>query len=202
MLKSHELSHKGHPDHDASFTSKALITSARFGGHDANPTNAVSSALEFALPSLVATSNEQYESISEDEIALLARKFHALNKFHKERRRSCRGYFKCDDTTHFITDCPKRKKFYSSNVTPDFKTKTKCSSYVCPGSICHIYGQNVSTEYQCLYYIVSYYRNLLQVQKGLNSRMDPILPQAVDRGFRTPRRSLHQHTPHLLSNRA
>jgi hypothetical protein len=41
---------------------------------------------------------------------------------------------------------------------PVFKTKTRCSSYVCPGSSCHTYGQNVSTEYQCLYYIVSYYK--------------------------------------------
>jgi hypothetical protein len=36
-LKSDELSRKGHPNHDASLTSKALITSARVGGHDANP---------------------------------------------------------------------------------------------------------------------------------------------------------------------
>jgi hypothetical protein len=38
-----------------------------------------------------------------------------LHKFHKERRRSPRGYFKCGDTTHFIADCPKRKKLNSSN---------------------------------------------------------------------------------------
>jgi hypothetical protein len=49
-LKSHELSHKGRPDHDASHTSKAFITSAHVG-----------------------------------------------------------------DTTHFIADCPKRKKLDSSN---------------------------------------------------------------------------------------
>jgi hypothetical protein len=87
-------------------------------------------------------------------------------------------------------------------VTPSFNAKTRCSSYVCPGSNCHTYGQNVSTENHCLYYIVSYYKNLLQVQKELNSRMDTILPQADDRGFRTPRRSLHQRTHHLLSSRA
>jgi hypothetical protein len=114
-LKSHELSHKGRPNHDASLTSKALVTSAHVGGHDANPTNTVSSVLEFALSSLAAASDEQYESILDDEIALLARKFRALHKFHKERRRSPKGYFEYGDTTHFIIDCPKRKKFDSSN---------------------------------------------------------------------------------------
>jgi hypothetical protein len=57
-LKSHELYRKDHPNHDASFTSMALITSACVGGHDANPTNAVSSALEFTLFSLSAASDE------------------------------------------------------------------------------------------------------------------------------------------------
>jgi hypothetical protein len=82
----------------------------------ANPTNTTdSSALEFALSSLCAASDEQYESIPDDEIALLVRKFRALHKFRKERRRSHRGCFECGDTTHFITDCPKRKEFDSSN---------------------------------------------------------------------------------------
>jgi hypothetical protein len=81
-LKSHELSRKGHPNHDASHTIKTFITSARIGGHDANPTNTtISSALEFSLCSLSAASDEQYESILEDEIALLARKFYVLHKF-------------------------------------------------------------------------------------------------------------------------
>jgi hypothetical protein len=63
-LKYHELSRKGHPNHGASLTSKAFITSARVSGHNANPTNTtVSSALEFTLSSLAAASNEQYESI-------------------------------------------------------------------------------------------------------------------------------------------
>jgi hypothetical protein len=79
-----------------------MITSARVGGHDTNPTNTVSSALE------------HYESIPDDEIALLARKFCALHKFRKEWRRSPRGCFECGDTTHFIADCPKQKKIDSS----------------------------------------------------------------------------------------
>jgi hypothetical protein len=115
-FKSHELSRKCHPNHDASLTSKALVTSARVGGHDANPTNiTVSFALKFVLSSLSVASDEQYESIPNDEITLLMRKFYALHKFHKERRKSPRGCFECGDTTHFITDCPKRKKLDSSN---------------------------------------------------------------------------------------
>jgi hypothetical protein len=46
-------------------------------------------------------------SILDDEIALLARKFCALHRFHEERRRSLRGCFECSDTTHFIADCSK-----------------------------------------------------------------------------------------------
>jgi hypothetical protein len=115
-LKSHELSRKGRLNHDASLTSKTFVTSTRVGGHVANPTNTTdSSALEFALSSLCVTSDEQYESIPDNEIALLARKFRALHRFCKERRRSPRGCFECGDTTHFIADCPKRKKFDSSN---------------------------------------------------------------------------------------
>jgi hypothetical protein len=64
-LKSHELSRKGRPNHDAS------LTSTRVGGDVANPTNTTdSSALEFSLFSMCAASDEQYESILDDEITL------------------------------------------------------------------------------------------------------------------------------------
>jgi hypothetical protein len=115
-LKYHELSRKGHPNHDASLTSKTFVTSTRVDGHVANPTNTTdSSTFEFVLSSLSAASDEQYESIPDDEIDLLARKFRTLHRFCKERRRSLRGCFECGDNTHFIADCPKRKKLDSSN---------------------------------------------------------------------------------------
>jgi hypothetical protein len=75
---------------------------------------------------LCAAFDEQYESIPDDEIALLARKFHALHRFHKERKRSPRGCFECGDTTHFITDFPKRKKLDSSSNKYDY---TKWNDY-------------------------------------------------------------------------
>jgi hypothetical protein len=72
------------------------------------------------LSSLSVASDEQYKSITDDEIALLARKFRALHKFRKERRRSPRGCFECGDTTHFIADCLKRKKLESSSNRYDY----------------------------------------------------------------------------------
>jgi hypothetical protein len=99
-LKSHELSRKGCPNYDAFLSSKALITGAHVGGHVANPTNTTDSfALKFVLSSLCAASDEQYETISDDEIALLMRKFRALHIFRKERRKSPRGCFECGNTT-------------------------------------------------------------------------------------------------------
>jgi hypothetical protein len=41
-----------------------------------------------------------------------------MHKFQKERRRSSRnsrGCFDCGDTTHFVTNYPKRKKYDYSN---------------------------------------------------------------------------------------
>jgi hypothetical protein len=57
-LKSYKLSRKCHPNYDGSFTSKSLITSARVGGHDANPINTISPSLAFALLSLAVASDE------------------------------------------------------------------------------------------------------------------------------------------------
>jgi hypothetical protein len=74
-FKSHELSSKDCPNHNASLTIKTFVTSTRVGDHVANPTNTIdSSALEFAIFSLATTSDEQYESIPDDKIALLVRK--------------------------------------------------------------------------------------------------------------------------------
>jgi hypothetical protein len=38
-----------------------------------------------------------------------------MHKFWKERRRNSQGCFECSDTTHFIIDYPKRKKYDFSN---------------------------------------------------------------------------------------
>jgi hypothetical protein len=57
-IKSHELSRKGHPNHNASLFSKALIINTHVGGHDANPTITVSSTFEFVLSSFTVAFDE------------------------------------------------------------------------------------------------------------------------------------------------
>jgi hypothetical protein len=113
-LKSHELSRKGHLNHDASLSSKALVTIAHVGSHDANPTNTVSSALEFALSSLVEASDERFESIPNDEIALLVR------KFRKESWRSPRGCL----SYLVLTPKPSTHRMHDSgSIVPHIRTK-------------------------------------------------------------------------------
>jgi hypothetical protein len=63
--------------------------------------------LEFTLPSFATASDEQYESIPNDEVALLLSKIQDLQKFCKERRRTPTGSYVCSDNIHFIIDCPK-----------------------------------------------------------------------------------------------
>jgi hypothetical protein len=83
-LKSHKLSRNGRLNHDASLTSKTFVTGTRVGGHVANPTNTTdTSDLKFVLSSLTAASDEQYESISDEKIVLLVRKFRTLHRFYK-----------------------------------------------------------------------------------------------------------------------
>jgi hypothetical protein len=62
-----------------------------------------------------------------------------MHKFQKERRRNSQGCFECGNTTHFIINCPMRKKYdyskrnYYSNKN-DYKKKRnikKIMSQVC-----------------------------------------------------------------------
>jgi hypothetical protein len=54
-LKSHELFRKGRPNHDASVTSKAFVTSTRLGGHVANLTNITDSCFGVCFVFLICS---------------------------------------------------------------------------------------------------------------------------------------------------
>jgi hypothetical protein len=69
-----------------------------------------------------------------------------LHRFRKERRRSPRGCFECGDTTHFITDCPKRKKFDSSNKY-NYNNQNN-SSNKCEGRKKYHFGDKKNKKFQ------------------------------------------------------
>jgi hypothetical protein len=95
-----------------------------------------------------------------------------------------------------------------ANVTPYFKIKTKCSSYVSPGSIYHTYDRNVKIEYQCLYYIHFVTWNIVFTRRlGRLSRraaVEHTNPKGNRPGStQASRRNLHCSSPshlHLLSS--
>jgi hypothetical protein len=93
-------------------------------------------------------------------------------------------------------------------VTPGFKIKTRCLSYVCLGSSFHTYDQNVNTENQCLYYI-----NFITRILSLHRRLYQLSHQAVAEqsnptgnrpgATQGSRRNLHHSSPshfQVLSN--
>jgi hypothetical protein len=66
--------------------------------------------------------------------------------FRKERRRSPRGCFECGDITHFITDCPKRKKLDSSSNKYDYTKQNNYSKGDDKKKYC--FGDNKKKKFQ------------------------------------------------------
>jgi hypothetical protein len=68
-------------------------------------------------------------------------------------------------------------------VTPNFKAKTECIPLCVPGlSFTHKVTNSEINSIISVYCIVSYYKkNLLQVQNGLSSGKDTMLPHEDDR---------------------
>jgi hypothetical protein len=97
-------------------------------------------------------------------------------------------------------------KLAMKNVTPGFKAKTRCASYVCPGSSCHTYGQNVNTENQCLYYINIITRDIVFTQKTIStlssssSETHQSHMQSTGGNARTPLEEVFIIVVHLISS--
>jgi hypothetical protein len=84
------------------------------------------------------------------------------------------------DTWHFCR-AHWRKSKSSLSVTPSFKAKTECVPLSVPGSsFTHKGTSSEINSITSVYYIVSYYKNLLQVQNGLSNGKDTNLAQADD----------------------
>jgi hypothetical protein len=96
----------------------------------------------------------------------------------------------------------------SGLVTPGFKIKIRCSSYVCPRSNCHAYDQNVNTENQYFYYI-NFITRIISLQRRLYrlshwAAVEKSNPTSNQPGAtQASRRNLPYRSPshlHLLNN--
>jgi hypothetical protein len=117
-LKSHELSRKGRPNYDALFTSKALITSTRIGGHDANPTNTSSPSLEFALSSFLQLLMSNMRAFLTTRLPCLQKKFGRCTSFGRRGEETL-------ETPKRKNNRPKRKKKNNYKKKNHFGDKKK-----------------------------------------------------------------------------
>ena len=81
--------------------SVALVT-----GRGCGSSSNANSALGFSLASLPSVTDEQLETLGDDDLCLLINKFQHVYR-NRQRRKNPRCYH-CGDPNHFIADCPKK----------------------------------------------------------------------------------------------
>jgi hypothetical protein len=104
-LKSTEIDHHTRAKiENPSAPTMALVSG---GGSASN-----SSPAMFSLFSLLSITEEQVESLGDEELALMASRFTQFHNNHMSRRRggSKDGCYNCGDPDHFVASCPKKGK--------------------------------------------------------------------------------------------
>jgi hypothetical protein len=79
--------------------SLALIGGSK-GKSNANPSTRM-----FSLSSLMSVPDEEFDTLGEDELALLTRRFERLHENRVNMRRNTRACFQCGKSGHFVADC-------------------------------------------------------------------------------------------------
>jgi hypothetical protein len=103
--------------------SLALIGGSK-GKANANPSTRM-----FSLSSLMSMSDEEFDVLGEDELALLTRRFKRLHENRVNMRRNTRTCFQCGKPGHFIADCPEKvenKDGYKHKSRTDGKYRSRC----------------------------------------------------------------------------
>jgi hypothetical protein len=62
----------------------------------------------FSFSSLMSMSDEEFDVLGEDELALLTRRFERLHENRVNMRRNTRTCFQCGKPGHFVADCPEK----------------------------------------------------------------------------------------------
>jgi hypothetical protein len=104
-LKSTEIDHQTRAKIENSGAPTMALVSG--GGSASNP-----SPVLFALSSLLTITEDQVESLGDEELALVASRFTRFHNNRMSRRRggSKDGCYNCGDPDHFVASCPKKGK--------------------------------------------------------------------------------------------
>src|SRR6185312_10298376 len=81
------------------------------GGRSSSKSN---SALGFSLASLPSVSDEQLETLGDDDLCHLISKFRCV--YHNRQRKKNPGCYNCGDLNHFIADCPQEVRRWAEQL--------------------------------------------------------------------------------------
>jgi hypothetical protein len=102
-------------------------------GGEVAKSNANASSRMYTLFSLMSLSNEEFDVLGEDELALLTRRFERLHENRVNTRRTARTCFRCGKPCHFVTDCLEKmeskdnyKDDYKHRSSKDDKYRSRC----------------------------------------------------------------------------
>jgi hypothetical protein len=98
-------------------------------GGSKGKTNANPSTRMFSLSSLMSMSDEEFDMLGADELALPTRRFERLYENRVNMRRNMRKCSQCSKPGHFIANCPKKvenKDSYKHRSKMDDKYRSSC----------------------------------------------------------------------------
>ena len=104
-LKAREVDSESRAKLDGSSSKNVALVSNPGTSANPNPLGG------FALSSLASVTEEQMEVLDDEDLALVINKFQRFYQNRKGRKKGERtGCFNCGDPSHFVADCPKKKR--------------------------------------------------------------------------------------------